>query len=292
MGRRFWRAALVCAALGALALPSAAQAQGQGKRVMLYTGTTGLPSHGRHQQRPAGHPEQARSARIHGRLGGLQPPRRRGAGNCNNADKNPRIFTDANLARYDAVVMLNMSWKFAGGNLPGPLLEAPQKDAIIKYVQNGGGIAAIHNATDAGAGQSIWDWWDGGPNSRRRHDDARPRGDERHRQRGDRAGVRPEPPVDQGPPGHVDVHGRALQLPAQRPRRPPRARHVRRAHVQPGRQRPRPGSPDHVVQALRRRQPQRRHADAPHLPATAAPGSPAWATSASATPRTAATPTW
>ena len=33
------------------------------------------------------------------------------------------------------------------------------------YVQNGGGIAAIHNATDAGAGQSIWDWWDGGPNS-------------------------------------------------------------------------------------------------------------------------------
>ena len=38
------------------------------------------------------------------------------ASNCDNADKNPRIFTDANLARYDAIVLLNSS---AGP--PGPL---------------------------------------------------------------------------------------------------------------------------------------------------------------------------
>ena len=79
----------------------------------------------------------------------------------------------------------------AGGNLPGPLLEDPQKNAIIRYVQNGGGIAAIHNATDAGAGQSIWDWWDGGAQLGRRHRHARPRRHQRHRQRGDRAGRRP-----------------------------------------------------------------------------------------------------
>ena len=88
-----------------------------------------------------------------------------GTGNCNHAQKNPRIFTTDNLARYDAIVMLNMSWKFAGGNLPGPLMDDAQKNAMIGYLQNGGGIAAIHNATDAGAGSSAWDWWDGGNNS-------------------------------------------------------------------------------------------------------------------------------
>ena len=39
------RVALLCAAaaaITAMALPSAAQAQGQGKRVMIYTGTTGF----------------------------------------------------------------------------------------------------------------------------------------------------------------------------------------------------------------------------------------------------------
>ncbi|WP_169542122.1 ThuA domain-containing protein [Solirubrobacter soli] len=162
--RRLWHGALACAVLGALALPAAAQAQGQGKRVMLYTGTTGFRhTDGINNGRPViqqklealGYTVDWEDCNL---LGG-------GTGTCDNADKNPRIFTDANLARYDAVVMLNMSWKFAGGNLPGPLLQDPQKNAIIKYVQNGGGIAAIHNATDAGAGQSIWDWWDGGNNS-------------------------------------------------------------------------------------------------------------------------------
>src|SRR5690606_34548994 len=42
---------------------------------------------------------------------------------------------------------------------------ASRRNASIGLVQNGGGIVANHNATDAGAGQSIWDWWDGGPNS-------------------------------------------------------------------------------------------------------------------------------
>ena len=61
--------------------------------------------------------------------------------------------------------MLNMSWSFARIGRPGPLLEGTQKDALIAYLQNGGGIAAMHNATDAGAHESVWDWWDGGPNS-------------------------------------------------------------------------------------------------------------------------------
>jgi hypothetical protein len=159
-----WGLALLCAATAALAVPSLASAQGQGKRVMIYTGTTGF----RHTDGiNGGRPVIQSKLEALGYTVDWEDCNLLGTAttNCNHADKNPRIFTDANLARYDAVVMLNMSWKYAGGNLPGPLLDDPQKNAIIKFVQNGGGIAAIHNATDAGAGQSIWDWWDGGPNS-------------------------------------------------------------------------------------------------------------------------------
>jgi hypothetical protein len=162
--RRVILLAGLVAMLAALALPSLAAAQGQGKSILMYTGTTGY----RHADG------------IQGAVDVLGPKLRAlgytvdredcvdnggGANNCDNPEKNPRIFSDANLAKYDAVVFANMSWKWAGGNKPGPLLREGEQNAIIKYVQNGGGIAAIHNATDAGAAQSVWDWWDGGPNS-------------------------------------------------------------------------------------------------------------------------------
>ena len=35
------------------------------------------------------------------------------------------------------------------------------KASIIKYVQNGGGIAGVHNATDMGTTAETWNWWDG-----------------------------------------------------------------------------------------------------------------------------------
>ena len=44
---------------------------------------------------------------------------------------------------------------------PGPLWDDAQKAAIIKYVQNGGGIAGVHNATDMGTTAETWNWWDG-----------------------------------------------------------------------------------------------------------------------------------
>ncbi|HWK27987.1 MAG TPA: ThuA domain-containing protein, partial [Solirubrobacter sp.] len=152
---------------GATAIAPAAQAQdepGAGKRVLLYTGTTGYRhTDGINGGRPV----------IQSKLEALGygvdwedcNGRGTGTGNCNHANKNPRIFTGENLARYDAVVFLNMSWSWNAAN-PGPLLDLDsQKDAIISYVQNGGGIAVIHNASDAGAGKSVWDWWDGSPNS-------------------------------------------------------------------------------------------------------------------------------
>ena len=168
MGRRSrsgvagWGIALLCVAAAALVAPSVASAQGEGKRILLYTGTTGF----RHTDAiNNGRPVVQTALQAIGFTVDWEDCTNNattpGANNCNHADKNPRIFTDANLARYDAIVLLN-----ASAGPPGPLWDAAAKAAIIKYMQNGGGIAAVHNATDMGTQQQTWDWWDGNsPNS-------------------------------------------------------------------------------------------------------------------------------
>ncbi|WP_170179090.1 OmpL47-type beta-barrel domain-containing protein [Solirubrobacter pauli] len=150
------RHVVLCAALltlvASLLVPAIANAQGS-KRVLLYTGTTGY----RHSdaidngRQPVQTAVQAAGYTVDWEdctnNGG-------GANNCDNANKNPRIFTDANLAKYDAILLLNASSN-------GVLWNDAQKAAIIKFVQNGGGIAGVHNATDMGTSQESWNWWDG-----------------------------------------------------------------------------------------------------------------------------------
>jgi hypothetical protein len=162
---------LIGALIATLALtsaPSAAGGPGDGKRVMIYTGTTGF----RHADAINNGRPVVQSALQ--KLGftvdwedcnGFGT----GVGQCQNPDENPRVFSEANLANYDAILFLNASDFFSGtGGNPGQLFGAsnpsestPQREAIIDFVQNGGGIAAVHNMTDAGAGQTTWDWWDG-----------------------------------------------------------------------------------------------------------------------------------
>ncbi|PXY20389.1 glucose dehydrogenase [Prauserella coralliicola] len=61
------------------------------------------------------------------------------------------VFNDATLAEYDVVIMFQTS---------GMVWENDaQREAIQTYVDNGGGIAAIHNATDMGI-ESEFPWWD------------------------------------------------------------------------------------------------------------------------------------
>src|SRR4051794_4967844 len=142
--------------LTAVLAPPAAQAQGtQTKRLLLYTGTTGY----RHTDGiNGGRPVVQKALETAGYTVDWEDCTNNGGGanNCDNADKNPRIFTDENLARYDAIVLLN-----ASAGPPGPLWSDAQKAAIIKYVQNGGGIAGVHNATDMGTTAETWNWWDG-----------------------------------------------------------------------------------------------------------------------------------
>jgi Trehalose utilisation len=158
------RASLLLAAVVAALALSAAPAAAQDKRVLLYTGTTGY----RHASAiTPGTPILTQSLQRAGyRVDWEDCDNNGGApGNCDHPSENPRVFTRQNLNRYDAILLFNASASWAGGNRPGPLWDAAQRAAIIRFVQRGGGIAANHNATDMGAGRVSWDWWDGGEHS-------------------------------------------------------------------------------------------------------------------------------
>jgi plastocyanin/type 1 glutamine amidotransferase/regulation of enolase protein 1 (concanavalin A-like superfamily) len=166
MGTRRFRVnlglALAAALIGALAIgPTPASAEPENFRVLLYTGTTGFRhtdaiNNGRQSVitalENAGYTVDWEDCNGFGT----------GSGQCQNADKNPRIFTEQNLANYDAMLLFNASDYFSGtGGSPGQLWDSSQENAIVDFVQDGGGIAAVHNSTDMGAGQTTWDWWDG-----------------------------------------------------------------------------------------------------------------------------------
>ena len=277
----------------ALALPSCASAQGQGKRILLYTGTTGF----RHTDGINGGRRsfRASSRRSATRSTGRTATATAGAAttNCNNADKNPRIFTDANLARYDAIVFLNMSWSCAGGNRPGPLLEdaAEGRDHQVRPERRRHRRRSTTRPTP-GAGQSVWDWWDGEPELGRRHHMP---GHAATNATGNAA------TVQVADPNHLstkdlpdtwtiaDEHYNFL-------------RNVRGDHHVLATFDERTYNPgvnargqDHPITWCKLYDGDGLNDGTPTPPdvhATAAPGSPAWATSASATPRTAATTTW
>jgi hypothetical protein len=99
----------VATLLTAAVTPTAAHAQDtQTKRLLLYTGTTGY----RHSDGiNGGRPVVQEKLEAAGYTVDWEDCTNNGGGanNCDNANKNPRIFTDDNLARYDAIVLLNSS---------------------------------------------------------------------------------------------------------------------------------------------------------------------------------------
>jgi type 1 glutamine amidotransferase len=57
------------------------------------------------------------------------------------------VFTDANLARYNAVVFLLTT---------GTILDANQQAAFERYIEHGGGFAGVHSASDT---EYNWPWY-------------------------------------------------------------------------------------------------------------------------------------
>jgi hypothetical protein len=140
--------------------PSAfASEQAEDKRVLIYTGTMGF----RHTAAiNTGRPIVQTALEAAGYVVDWEDCN---GAVCRTADKNPRIFTPENLARYASILLFQAGDSFTQPALAGQLWAPAEKAAIIAYVQNGGGIAAVHNATDMGVGIATWDWWDGTPNS-------------------------------------------------------------------------------------------------------------------------------
>jgi uncharacterized protein len=59
------------------------------------------------------------------------------------------VFTDANLAHYDAVVFLMTT---------GKILDVNQKAAFERYIRAGGGYVGVHSASDT---EYAWSWYGG-----------------------------------------------------------------------------------------------------------------------------------
>jgi type 1 glutamine amidotransferase len=66
-----------------------------------------------------------------------------------DATENAADFNDANLAKYDVVIFLCTT---------GDVLNADQQAAFERYIQDGGGYAGIHSASDT---EYDWAWYGG-----------------------------------------------------------------------------------------------------------------------------------
>ena len=124
-------AALVCGAallLLPFAAPAAPAAQ-PGLRVLAFTKTAAF----RHDSIPAA----LRALRELGTANGIAV----------DATEDGSVFTDAGLARYDAVIFLLTT---------GDVLSDVQQGAFERYVGGGGGYAGVHSAADTEYG---WAWY-------------------------------------------------------------------------------------------------------------------------------------
>lgn len=120
-----------------LPLASAAHAETgappeDGFRVLVFSKTTGF----RHDSIPAG----------------VAAVQRLGADHhfAVDATEDATVFTDENLARYDAVVFLSSTGD--------PVDQPAEKAAFQRYIEHGGGYAGIHAAADSGY---QWAWYGG-----------------------------------------------------------------------------------------------------------------------------------
>lgn len=59
------------------------------------------------------------------------------------------LFTDQGLKKYDAIIFLSTT---------GNILDEPEQDAFVRYIQSGKGFVGIHAATDT---EFDWPWYNG-----------------------------------------------------------------------------------------------------------------------------------
>ncbi|SDT39587.1 Protein of unknown function [Jiangella sp. DSM 45060] len=116
-------------AVAAMAPPAAAHPGHGGYSILVFSKTAGF----RHDSIPAG-------------IAAIQQ-----LGTAHEFDvtatEDAAAFTDENLAQYDAVVWLSTT---------GDVLNTEQQAAFERYIQNGGGYAGVHSASDT---EYSWPWY-------------------------------------------------------------------------------------------------------------------------------------
>jgi glucose/arabinose dehydrogenase/type 1 glutamine amidotransferase len=133
MGRTKLALTLTAVVLGVVVLqPAVAGAQAADQaRILVYSETAAF----RHGSIPAGIAAIQQLGQQHG----FQV----------DTTENSALFTEANLARYDAVVWLSTT---------GDVLNDEQQAVFERYIQGGGGYAGIHSASDT---EYDWPWYGG-----------------------------------------------------------------------------------------------------------------------------------
>ena len=148
-----------------------AHAQEAEAKVLIFSGTTGYRHSGgsgqtqeaiqpdvvqliQDQLADAGIESDYHSCNGTGTGGGALP-------GCRNAQAGvPAVFTEENLAQYDAIFFWQASSQFRGQPNTGPLFNAAEQQLIEDFANNGGGIAAMHASVTMSAGDVTWPWWD------------------------------------------------------------------------------------------------------------------------------------
>ena len=295
------RVALLLAAAAAVTgdgLAGRRAGAGAGQEDLDLHGHDRVPSHRRHQRRPADHPVAPRGARLHGGLGGLQQPR--DPGDQPPADalqppepepaglhgREPRAVRRDRVPEQLVVVGRRRRRRdrpAARGHAEGRARRLPaerrrhRRDPQHDRRRRGRlGVGLVGRQPELG----------------HRHDDARPRGHQRQRQLRDACRSpttttcrRRTCPTRGRSPTSTTTTCATSAAAITCSRRSTSAR-TRRAPTASARTTRSPGASSTTAptSTTARRRPRRT--------TTAARGTPAWATSVSATPRTAATTTW
>jgi cytochrome c len=127
--RRLFVSTIVAAVVVAVAVAPTSPQPTAGPRVLVFTKTAGF----RHTSIPVA----------------LQAIRTLGARNglAVDATEDAMAFSNANLARYDAIVFLMTT---------GDVLDATQQLAFQRFIRAGGGFAGVHSAADT---EYNWAWY-------------------------------------------------------------------------------------------------------------------------------------
>ena len=152
--RRVWIGlALACALLPFMVSVAAAQEP----KVLIYSGTVGYRHAGTGE---AIQPAVVELIQAKLQAAGIASDYRTCNGQSACRGVNPTLFTEANLAQYDAIFFWQASSRNRDDTTGQRLFTDGEQAVIENFARAGGGLAAMHASVTMAAGAVTWPWWD------------------------------------------------------------------------------------------------------------------------------------